>query len=224
MDEVYELCVRVLGSGAAASEAAAAAREAGDHDRIAQLGAAVAACRERASEPRAREGAGPDESEADEPRADDGGAGPGESAAGSLGAGEAGGGLAVAVAHELEQATSSLPERQREALALRELLRLPYAEIAAVTGATPEAVGSLLAEARVGLRDARRGPLPQPSSETCLERDRSWRLLAARQDGEAVSDEDEEWLHAHLMSCEECEMAHSAMLEASLCYRGWRSR
>jgi hypothetical protein len=199
VDEVYELCVRVLGSGAAASEAAAAAREAGDHDRIAQLGAAVAACRERASEPRAREGAGPDESEADEPRADDGGAGPGESAAGSLGAGEAGGGL-------------------------RELLRLPYAEIAAVTGATPEAVGSLLAEARVGLRDARRGPLPQPSSETCLERDRSWRLLAARQDGEAVSDEDEEWLHAHLMSCEECEMAHSAMLEASLCYRGWRSR
>ena len=58
-------------------------------------------------------------------------------------------------------------------------------------------------------------------SEQAIERDRTLRLLASRQDSEPVSEADHEWLLAHLAGCPSCDMAHAAMLEASVCYRAW---
>jgi len=202
MDEVHEFCLRVLGGSALADEAAAQARATSDGDRIALLTAAAEACRERAER---RDGAASTDQS-------------GPAAAEHLGDGPPG--LSASVARELAEATARLPERQREALALRELLRLSYEQIARVLRIEPAAVAPLLARARLRLRAERRGAGPD-SSGGCLERDRALRVLACRQDSEPLSAEDDTWLLAHMAVCPACETAHAAMLEASVCYRAW---
>jgi hypothetical protein len=57
---------------------------------------------------------------------------------------------------------------------------------------------------------------------SCDERERALRTIAHRQDGEPVTDADEDWLIEHLGHCLGCARAHSTMLEASACYRAWR--
>ncbi len=81
------------------------------------------------------------------------------------------------------------------------------------------AAAPLLARARLRLRSERRDTA-EPGSD-CAERDRSLRALACRQDSEPLSVEDDAWLREHLAGCVGCEMAHAAMLEASVCYRAW---
>lgn len=193
---MHEFCRRVLGPGLLADDAAVRAREAEPGDRVRLLAAATRECRTRAAghEPPAHPPAQPDA----EPRSS----------------------LGDAVAQELASASAALPERQREVLALRELLRLPYAQIAQVMDIGPAAVGPLLARARLRLRVERRGGA-LPVTPSCAETERGLRLLARRQDAEALTSEDDEWLLAHLASCTGCEVAHAAMLEASVCYRAW---
>jgi hypothetical protein len=197
MDEVLELCRRVLGPGDAANEAAGVARaEAPADERIAMLRAAARACRQRAEDQKL---SSVGQAEDAEPAS-----------------------LAEAVARELATATASLPERQREVLALREMLRLSYEQIGTVMEIDPAAVAPLLARARLRLRAERRGGEPD-AGPPCPDRDRALRLLAKRQDSEPLSGEDDEWLLAHLAACPSCDMAHAAMLEASVCYRAWPS-
>jgi hypothetical protein len=196
MDEVHEFCRRVLGAGANADQAVAEARATTTlGGRVELLAAAARACRARAGE-------------------DDGNAAlveaPGRRADATLSA---------AVAAELEAATAKLPERHREALALRELLRLSHDQVARVMAIDAAAVAPLLARARLRLRDERRASAPAPSR--CDERDRALRSLARRQDSEPLTGDDDEWLLGHLGSCAECDQAHAAMLEASFCYRAW---
>jgi len=195
MDEVLELCRRVLGDGGRADEAAAVAASAPTSDRIERLAAAAQACRERVE--------------------------PENPAATSTPPTAGPGGLSEAVARELATATARLPERQREALALRELLRLSYKQIAQVMSLDLAAVAPLLARSRLRLRTERRGAAPALEAGTCEEQDRALRILAGRQDSEPISNDDDEWLRAHLAGCPQCEMAHAAMLEASVCYRAW---
>jgi RNA polymerase sigma factor (sigma-70 family) len=197
VDEVLEFCRRVLGPGSAAQEAAAQARESGSADNVTILAAAARACRDRVD---ASEREGLEEQPA-----------PGNGVSPSL---------AETVARELAEATAALPERQREALALRELLRLSYEEISRVMEIEPAAVPPLLARARLRLRVQRRGPYAVNSSD-CTDSDRALRLLARRQDAETVSEEDGEWLASHLPTCPVCRVAHAAMLEASVRYRVW---
>ncbi len=198
MDEVLEFCRRVLGSGPAAEEAAAAARAAvdGESDRVKLLSAAARACRMRAEAADVPAGA----------------------AAGTAGVG---GGLAGAVAAEVASAVAVLPQRQREALVLRERLRFSHAQIARVLEVEPAAVGLVLARARLGLRAQRRGTSDSDRVQ-CEDRDRALRLLTSRQDSEPLSGEDDDWLFEHLGECEECTRAHAAMLEASAVYRASR--
>lgn len=195
MDEVREFCRRVLGTGPAAEEAAAQAREKGSEDRAQLLAAAAYACRERAD--------AQDREPADSPAP--------YAAQGSL---------AEAVAGELAAATAALPERQREVLALRELLRLSYQDIAEVMAIEPTAVAPLLARARLRLRAQRRGPYEVTSAD-CEASERALRVLTQRQDGVAVPEGEREWMAGHLPSCKACQVAHAAMLEASVCYRAW---
>jgi Sigma-70, region 4 len=192
MDEMQEFCLRVLGDPELAAEAAGKARGGAGSDRIETLAAAARACRELAE----RAGQPPQP------------------------AGAVGDGLSAAVARELALASAKLPERQREALALRELLGLSHRQLAAVMGIEATAVAPLLARARLRLRSERRGTAGEPSTE-CEGRERALRVLACRQDSEPVSSEDDAWLLEHLASCRGCEMAHAAMLEASVCYRAW---
>ncbi|PZS09095.1 MAG: hypothetical protein DLM64_11365 [Solirubrobacterales bacterium] len=205
MDEVYEFCARVLGAGEQADKAAAKARGGVDGDRVALLAAAARACREQ-TERR------PSEPPPEPPvPADFDGAGPQAGAAP---------GLAATIARELSQATAKLPERQREALALRELLRLSHEQIARVLQIDQSAVAPLLARARLRLRVQRRGVVPEPGPP-CPERDRALRVLTRRQDSEPLSAKDETWVLDHLVTCASCTTAHAAMLESSVCYRAW---
>jgi hypothetical protein len=198
MDELHEFCRRVLGAGANADQAVADARATTTlGGRVELLAAAARACRARAGE--------------------DNGDGPVLDAA--VG-GDAS--LSASVATELEIATAKLPERHREALALRELLRLSHDQVARVMGVDAAAVAPLLARARLRLRDERRGTYAfPPGPSRCEDRDRALRSLARRQDSEPLTGDDDEWLLRHLGSCEECDQAHAAMLEASFCYRAW---
>jgi DNA-binding transcriptional regulator YiaG len=192
VDEVLDFCVRVLGPGRLADEAA---REAGREpaDRMDGLAAAAQACRARA------EHAGAQAPEVAETASK----------------------LAAAVARELTLATARLPERHREVLALREALGLSHAAMASVLGIEATAVPSLMARARLQLRAERRGAPIEGTGGPCDERERALRLLALRQDSEPMSGEDDEWLHAHMNSCRSCRRAHAAMLEASACYKAW---
>ncbi len=192
MDELHGFCVRMLGEGDSALAAERAGRDAAGDDRLRALAAAAAACRARAN------GAAAPTQEAGEPET-----------------------LAEAVARELATAAARLPERQREALALRELVGLSHAEIGTVAGVEADAVAPLLAGARLALRTELRGEGPE--RPPCDERERALRTIARRQDGEPVSEADEDWLIEHLGHCVGCARAHSAMLEASACYRAWRT-
>jgi sigma-70-like protein len=207
MDDVRRFCVRMLGDGPAAREAEQAARAAGDGDPMAMLGAAVSACRERADADGAvAESATAQGAIADADRTASGPASDPRR-------------LASAVARELRAASGRLAPRQREALALRELLGKDYDEMARLTGADTDAVASALADARISLREELRGPgAPQPP---CDERERALRTIARRQDGQPVADADADWLVEHLGHCRGCGQAHAAMLEATACYGAW---
>jgi hypothetical protein len=196
VDEVQEFCRRVLGPGPAADEAAAQARGVQTDDRVELLATAARACRARAERPDL------------------------SAAAVAEPASHAQHGLAEAVARELAGATAALPERQREGLALRELLRLSYEQIAQVMDIEQAAVAPLLARGRLRLRVERRGSA-LPTTAPCDDGERALRLLALRQDSEPLSGDEDEWLLTHLSSCSACEVAHAAMLEASVCYRAW---
>jgi len=197
----------MLGDGPEARAAEQAARAAGEGGRMAALGAAVEACRERAGDA----GAAAD--------ADAGARVPADADRTVSGSQRDPRRLATAVARELRAASGRLAPRQRESLALRELIGLDYEEMAKLTGTDTDAVAASLADARIALREELRGPgAPQPP---CDERDRALRTIARRQDGEPVSPVDADWLVAHLGHCRGCGQAHAAMLEATACYRAW---
>ena len=190
MEEILEFCQRMLGVGEPAAEAAGEASGSKASDRVQLLAAASRACRRRAA--------------------------PAELVA--AGHGPGGEGLVAAVARELALATARLPERQREALALREGSRLSYTDVSQVMGIGVAAVAPLLARARLRLREELRGAVTSPS---CGERDKALTALACRQDAEPQSPGAEQWLTEHLSECDACTQAHAAMLEASLRYRAW---
>ncbi len=191
MDELLEYCARMIGDREAATWTVQDARRAPDSSPLDQLAYVVQACRA------AEEETGPPL----EPEA------------------PAGEGMAAAVVHELSCATGRLPQRQREALGLRELLGLSHAQIARAIGIEPAAATSLMARARLRLRAELRGAA-EPAGD-CPERHRALRTITLRQDGETVSGADEDWLMDHLGHCDACARNHAAMLEASVCYRAW---
>lgn len=191
MDELTGLCTRLLGDSAAAEQAVARAREA--EGRAGQLARALEECR-------AMRGDVPADGQ------------PPASA-------QTANGLARAVARELRAATSRLPQRQQEALALRELLGLSHELVGEVLGIEPAAATALLARSRTRLLSELRGVRSDPAG--CPERDRMLRTATLRQDGQPVNVADDDWLIEHVGHCDGCRRLHATMLEASVCYRGW---
>jgi hypothetical protein len=203
MDEVYEYCVRMLGAGALAIHASHEAFVTGGTDRIDRLTGAVQACRSRAEEVSASGAVG-------------------AVGAAGVGIGDGSGTLADSVAREVADANAQLSPDQKEALALRDLVGLSHEQIALVLQISPYAAGMLVARARLALRARRRGVDEEPD-DSCPDRERALTLIVRRQDHEPIATEDEDWLLAHLGSCESCLRVHVAMLEASVCYRAWRT-
>lgn len=123
---------------------------------------------------------------------------------------------------EVRDASMRLPERQREALALRDLEELSYDEITAIMEVGPRAVAQLISRARINLCGELGGTAlasvaaPSPACERALP------LIATRDDGELeVASSDAAWLDAHLAGCRRCMLAVKAMEKARASYRTW---
>lgn len=130
--------------------------------------------------------------------------------------------LLAAQREEIRAANARLPERQREALALRELEDLSYDEIAALMEMNRNSVAQLISRARLSLRDELRGTALASISAASPDCERALPLIAARDDDQLDPGcADAAWLTGHLASCQTCAVATAAMQEAGVSYRAW---
>ena len=132
----------------------------------------------------------------------------------------AAGGARRGAAPSLSAAAARLRPQQRAALALSGLERLPYAEIAAVLGIGAEAVGALLARARLRLHDELRGTALAAAAVRSPDCEDVLPLLAAASDGE-LRPADAGWADPHVQSCPTCPRSRRAMEEAAATYAAW---
>jgi RNA polymerase sigma factor (sigma-70 family) len=130
--------------------------------------------------------------------------------------------LLEARTEEIRLANLSLPERQREVLALRELEELSYDEIAELMDMNRNSVAQLISRARINLRDALRGTALASIAATSPDCERALPLIALEQDGQLdAHSNDAGWLGEHLMHCHSCRLGRDAMQEAGVSYRAW---
>jgi RNA polymerase sigma factor (sigma-70 family) len=123
---------------------------------------------------------------------------------------------------EIRAANERLPERQREALALRELEELSYDEIAAIMEMNRNSVAQLISRARINLRGELRGGALASIVAASPDCERALPLIALRDDGQlADGDGDAAWLDGHLTGCATCRLGVEAMQEAGTSYRAW---
>jgi RNA polymerase sigma factor (sigma-70 family) len=130
--------------------------------------------------------------------------------------------LLEARTEEIRVANLTLPDRQREVLALRELEDLSYDEIAELMDMNRNSVAQLISRARINLRDALRGTALASIAASSPDCERALPLIALEQDGQLDEDSnDAGWLGEHLMHCHSCRLGRDAMQEAGVSYRAW---
>ncbi|HWI07657.1 MAG TPA: sigma-70 family RNA polymerase sigma factor, partial [Solirubrobacteraceae bacterium] len=123
---------------------------------------------------------------------------------------------------QIRAANATLPARQREALALFELDRRSYDEIAEIMQMNRNSVAQLLSRARINLRNALRGGALASIVHTTPECERALPLICASDDGQLdEASRDAAWLADHLSSCTTCPLRAQAMQEAGASYRAW---
>jgi RNA polymerase sigma factor (sigma-70 family) len=123
---------------------------------------------------------------------------------------------------EIREANLRLPERQREALALRELEELSYDEIAAIMEMNRNSVAQLISRARIKLRDELRGTALASIAASSPDCERALPLIAMRDDGQLEEGSgDATWLDSHMAGCDTCRLGLEAMQEAGASYRAW---
>jgi RNA polymerase sigma factor (sigma-70 family) len=130
--------------------------------------------------------------------------------------------LLEARTEEIRVANLTLPERQREVLALRQLEELSYDEIAELLDMNRNSVAQLISRARINLRDALRGTALASIAASSPDCERALPLIALEQDGQLDEDSNKAgWLGEHLMHCHTCRLGRDAMQEAGISYRAW---
>jgi RNA polymerase sigma-70 factor (ECF subfamily) len=130
--------------------------------------------------------------------------------------------LLEAQQQEIRAANARLPERQREALALRELEELSYDEIAEIMEMNRNSVAQLISRARINLRDELRGTALASVAVSSPDCERALPLIALRDDGQLAADSpDAGWLDGHMAGCDTCRLGLEAMQEAGTSYRAW---
>jgi len=127
--------------------------------------------------------------------------------------------LLAATREDVRAANARLPGRQREVLALRELEQLSYEQIGVLVQLNENAVAQLISRARIRLREELRGDALGSIATSSPDCERALALLARRQDAQASSAEEADWLRMHMDSCDTCPLSHAAMREAGLSYR-----
>src|ERR687895_1996107 len=130
--------------------------------------------------------------------------------------------LLEALNEEIQVANLTLPERQREVLALRELEELSYDEIAELMDMNRNSVAQLISRARINLRDALRGTALASIAASSPDCEGALPLIALEQDRQLDEDSnDAGWLGEHLMHCHSGRLGRDAMQEAGVSYRAW---
>jgi hypothetical protein len=122
----------------------------------------------------------------------------------------------------IREANGSLEVRHREVLALRDLLRCSYGDIALVIETGDDAVAPLLWTARLELRDLLKGSRLAwiaPLAPACA---RALALLTMSSDGELRDTGEHDRLRNHLRTCGKCRVSRQAAREATAAYRAWR--
>jgi hypothetical protein len=127
---------------------------------------------------------------------------------------------AAAPRPSLSAAAARLRPQQRAALALSGLEGLRYAEIAAVLGIGAEAVGAVLARARLRLHDELHGTALAAAAVRSPDCEDVIPLLAAAADGE-LGAADAGWADPHVESCPTCPRTRRAIGEAAATYAAW---
>jgi RNA polymerase sigma-70 factor (ECF subfamily) len=127
--------------------------------------------------------------------------------------------LLAAAREDVRAANGRLPERQREALALRELEQLSYEQIGEVIGLNENAVAQLISRARIRLREELRGEALQSIATSSPECERALALMARLQDAQDCTPEEHDWLRVHMDSCDTCPLSRAVMEEAGISYR-----
>jgi len=123
-------------------------------------------------------------------------------------------------ASSLSAAVARLRPQQRAALALTGLEGLRYGEIAIVLGIGTDAVGALLARARLRVHDELHGTALAAAAVRSPDCEDVLALLAAASDGE-LGAADAGWADPHVRRCATCPRTRRAMDEAAATYAAW---
>ncbi|HEY3190708.1 MAG TPA: sigma-70 family RNA polymerase sigma factor, partial [Solirubrobacteraceae bacterium] len=122
---------------------------------------------------------------------------------------------------EVRAANDELSLRQREILALREVERLPYDEIAQIMGTTPNAAAQLGWRARARLRTCLRRRAFDAIVLQTLDCERALGLLELAEDPGALSVDEDMWLARHFVACPRCASNRAVLAEVGATYRSW---
>ena len=121
----------------------------------------------------------------------------------------------------VRQANSQLPPRHREVLALREVAGRSYDEIGAIMGISENAAAQLIFRAREKLKEALTAGAVASVVAATDDCEHAQLLINRLQDGELITDEEQEWLDDHLEHCGSCRAARGMLVEVGASYRAW---
>ncbi|HEX5895074.1 MAG TPA: sigma-70 family RNA polymerase sigma factor [Thermoleophilaceae bacterium] len=121
----------------------------------------------------------------------------------------------------VKEANAKLAPRHREVLALREVAGRSYDEVGEIMGISGNAAAQLIFRARGKLREALTAGAVASVVATTEDCEYAQLLLSRVQDGEAVDEDEREWLAEHLEECGSCQTANRMLLEAGASYRMW---
>ena len=118
-------------------------------------------------------------------------------------------------------ANEQLAPRHREVLALREVGGRSYEEIGQIMGISENAAAQLIWRARSKLKGALTAGAVASVVATSEDCETAQVLINRLQDGESITDTQQEWLDEHLEECGKCRAARGMIFEVAASYRLW---
>jgi RNA polymerase sigma factor (sigma-70 family) len=122
---------------------------------------------------------------------------------------------------QVRQANAQLAPRHREVLALREVAGRSYDEIGQIMGISENAAAQLIWRARAKMKEALTAGAVASVVAATEDCETAQLLLNRLEDGEPITDEEQEWLDEHLDECGSCRAARGLIVEMGASYRMW---
>jgi RNA polymerase sigma factor (sigma-70 family) len=122
---------------------------------------------------------------------------------------------------QVRQANAQLAPRHREVLALREVAGRSYDEIGQIMGISENAAAQLIWRARAKMKEALTAGAVASVVAATEDCETAQLLLNRLEDGEPITDEEQEWLDEHLDECGSCRAARGLIFEVGASYRAW---